>query len=80
MILFATVVGCLLLGAGAVAILYWLNLLPGFEGEGRGQSTKGDLSVSRGCFITVVAFTMAWLLAWTIVLILALRFLRTPLQ
>lgn len=79
MILFATVVGCVLLGAGAVAILYWLNLLPGFEGESRGQ-TKGDLSVSRGCFFSVVAFTMAWLLAWTIVLILALRFLRTPLQ
>lgn len=80
MILFATVVGCLLLGAGAVAILYWLNLLPGFEGESSGRSTKGDLSVSRGCFFSVVAFTTAWLLAWTIVLILALRFLRTPLQ
>ncbi len=80
MILFATVVGCLLLGAGAVATLYWLNLLPGFERERSGQSTKGDLSVSRGCFFSVAAFTTAWLLAWTIVLILALRFLRTPLQ
>jgi hypothetical protein len=80
MILFTTVVVCLLLGAGAVAVLYWLNLLPGFERERSGESAKGDLSVSRGCFFSVVAFTAAWLVAWTVVLVLAFRFLRTPLQ
>ena len=67
---------CGVLAIGVVAILAWMDLLPGFERQGR--SSGGE--VPPGCLLGVVAASAVWFLAWAVVLILALNFLRTPLD
>lgn len=78
MILIGTLLVCLGLAAGAVGVLYWLNLLPGFERERSGFSA-GE-GPSQGCLVSVLAFSFVWFAAWSVVLVLALRFLNTPLD
>lgn len=78
MILVGTLVLCIALAGGAVGVLYWLNLLPGFEREKSGFS--GGDGPSQGCLLSVLAFSFVWFAAWAVVLVLALRFLNTPLE
>ncbi|MBW3614680.1 MAG: hypothetical protein KY439_05130 [Actinobacteria bacterium] len=80
MILIGTLVLCIVLAGGAVGVLYWLNLLPGFERESSGFGPVNRDGPSQGCLLTVLAFSFIWFAAWSVVLVLALRFLRTPLD
>ncbi len=68
---------CGVLAIGVVAILAWMDLLPGFERQGRSSSGS---EIPPGCLVGVVAACAVWFVAWAVVLILALNFLRTPLN
>ncbi len=78
MILVGTLVLCIILAGAAVGVLWWLNLLPGFERESSGP--LGDSRAPQGCLVTVLAFSFVWFAAWSVVLVLAFRFLQTPLD
>ncbi|MBW3556238.1 MAG: hypothetical protein KY454_04770 [Actinobacteria bacterium] len=80
MILIGTLVLCIALAGAAVGVLYWLNLLPGFERDSSGFGAGNQEGPSQGCLLSVLAFSFVWFAAWSVVLVLALRFLQTPLD
>ena len=77
MLIFLVIV-CVLFGVVLYAI-FSSGFLTG-ESEGFGVSRPPRLSeLSPGCLLSLIVVGSLWFIAWGIVLILAIRLLRTPL-
>lgn len=72
----------MLFGLLGYLTLYQMGLLPGRGGEFRETSSlrlPHLPELPQGCLLTLILAALAWFVLWSFVLVLALRFLRSPL-
>lgn len=62
---------------GVCAVLVQAGILPGGSGEGFRVPRLPELP--PGCLLAIIVAATVWFLAWGIVLVLILQFLRQPL-
>ncbi len=67
----------LVVAIGVGAVLVQNGMLPGASGDGVRLPHLPELP--QGCLLALIVGAAVWFVLWGIVLILALRFLRTPL-
>lgn len=81
-IVIVVVVLFLVFGGVGYALLFQAGIVPGVGGEyreARAMRVPHLPELPQGCLITLVVAGLVWFVLWTFVLILALRFLQSPL-
>lgn len=82
MVYLIVVVVCLIFGGLGYVALFQAGLVPGPTGqyrEARAMRVPRLPELPQGCLIVLVVVGIAWFVLWSFVLVLALRFLQSPL-